>query len=144
MSFLIKDILYDFSQGKNVANFININKIECSDITSYPPSASNSWIPYLKKNCKPFQFGLDMYSNFHEDLTKGRFLNYNNPDLFLNPKTKYIILKCEFKNRNVDPCEDNYHYYKNLKNFNIKNKVYYFNQETLNGYEKFIIFKIVN
>ena len=140
--FLYKDIFYTFSQGKEVAVFLNKNKIECKNITSYPPSASNSWIVYLDKSCKPYQFGLDKYTNFHDDPTKQNF-KYNNSELFLNPKTEYIILKCELIDRNIEPCNTNFNYYKNLTNYNSKTKIFYFNQETLNGYEKFIVFKII-
>jgi hypothetical protein len=118
------------------------NGIQCKNITSYPPSASNSYLPYLDKSCKPYQFGLDKYTNFHDDPTKQNF-KYNNSELFLNPKTEYIILKCELIDRNVEPCNINYNYYKNLINYNPKNKIFYFNQETLNGYEKFIVFQII-
>ena len=142
ITFMYKDIFYNFSQGKNVADFLNKNKIECKNITSYPLTASDSWIPYLDKSCKPYQFGLDKYINFHDDPAK-HSSKYNNSELFLNPITEYIILRCELIDRNIEPCNTNFNYYKNLINYNPKNKVFYFNQKTLNGYEKFIVFKII-
>jgi hypothetical protein len=142
ITFMYKDIFYNFSQGKNVADFLNKNKIECKNITSYPLTASDSWIPYLDKSCKPYQFGLDKYINFHDDPAK-HSSKYNNSELFLNPITEYIILRCELIDRNIEPCNTNLNYYKNLINYNPKNKVFYFNQKTLNGYEKFVIFKII-
>jgi hypothetical protein len=144
ITFLYKEIFYNFSQGKDVAHFLKKNGIQCKNITSYPPSASNSYLPYLDKGCKPYQFGLDKYANtsYTDDPTKQNF-KYNNSELFLNPKTEYVILKCELIDRNVEPCNINYNYYKNLINYNPNNKIFYFNQETLNGYEKFIVFKII-
>jgi hypothetical protein len=142
ITFLYKDIFYNFSQGKEVAYFLKKNKIECKNITSYPPGASDSWTPYLDKSCKPYQFVMDKYARFHDDPQKHNF-KYNNSKLFLNPKTEYIILKCELIDRNIEPCNTNFNYYRNLINYNTKNKVFYFNQKTLNGYEKFIIFQII-
>lgn len=142
ITFLYKEFFYNFSQGKEVAYFVKKNGIQCKNITSYPPSASHSWIPYLDKSCKPYQFGLDKYTSFHDDHTKHNF-KYNNSKLFLNPKTEYIILKCELTDRYIEPCNANFNYYRNLINYNTKNKVFYFNQKTLNGYEKFIIFQII-
>ena len=141
INFIIKDYYYDFSQGKKIADFIKKEKINCNNITSYPISSSNSWLPYLNENCKPYQFDIDKFARFSHDLSKLQG-PYNNEKLFLNPKTQYIIFKCEMNDRNIDPCEKHLNFYKNLKFYNKKNKIILFNKPTLNGYEKFIIFKL--
>lgn len=142
ISFITKDLFYDFSQGYNVALFLKKNHIKCNDITSYPLGASNSWVPYMEKNCKPFQFGLGGNYSFHKNLAVGRSQKYNNADLLNSINTNYIILKCEMNKRYVDPCKKNIEFYTNLKTYNKKNKIFRFNSKTLNGYEKFVIFKI--
>ena len=142
ISFITKDLFFDFSQGYNVSNFLKKNMIKCKDVSSYPPGASNSWIPYMSNDCKPYQIGLGGYYNFHKNLPTGIGLKYNNPDLFNDIKTKYIILKCEMYERFVNPCDKNIKFYANLKTFNTRNKIFKFDTQTLNGYEKFIIFKI--
>ena len=142
INFVFKEIFFDFSQGKNVANFIKNRGIKCNNITSYPPSASNSWIVYLDKNCAPYQFGLEEYSSLHRDLSKGHNWEYNNDNLFKAPKTEFIIYRCGFYGKKIDACKKDLEFFQKTKFYKWSNEVYIFNTQTLNGYEKYIIFEI--
>jgi hypothetical protein len=142
INFVFKEIFFDFSQGKNVANFIKNKGIKCNNITSYPPGASNSWIVYLDKNCAPYQFGLQEYSSLHRDLSKGHNWEYNNDNLFKVPKTEFIVYRCGFYGKKIDACKKDLEFFQNTKFYKSSNEVYILNAQTLNGHEKYIIFEI--
>ncbi len=147
ISYFYKDIKYNFSNGILVADYIQKNKIDCSDVVSFPSPQSASWSPYIEGDCKPYQVRYDLYSGFHH-------LKYNNlpgehddfekqliPFIKMNKK-KYFVIACkhgQLKDIKNKPC-------KKEINFLIKNdlakeqNIIKFLTKTLNGYrEKFFI-----
>ena len=62
--FILKEYKLDFSNSKNLAEFINNKNISCNNIAAYPESTISSWSAYLNKDCKPFQIRRGIYSSF--------------------------------------------------------------------------------
>ena len=75
-------------------------------------------------------------------MSKGHNWEYNNDNLFKAPKTEFIIYRCGFYGKKIDACKKDLEFFQKTKFYKWSNEVYIFNTQTLNGYEKYIIFEI--
>ncbi len=147
ISYFYKEIKYNFSNGILVADYLQKNKINCSDVVSFPSPQAASWSPYIEGDCKPYQIRYNLYSGFHHlkyNLLPGEHDDFEKqliPFIKMNKK-KYFVIACKYgqlKDINNKPCEKEI-------NFLIKNdlakeqNITKFITNTLNGYrEKFFI-----
>ena len=146
ISYFYKEIKYNFSNGILVADYIQKNKIDCSDVVSFPSPQSASWSPYIEGDCKPYQVRYNLYSGFHHlkyNKLPGEHDDFEKQLIpFIKMKKKYFVIACKYgqlKDIKNKPC-------KKEINFLIENdlaeekNITRFTTNTLNGYrEKFFI-----
>ena len=134
--FSIKEIKYNFSNGKILANYLKSKNINCKNVISFPAWSSHSWIPYMDKNCVTYQLEHKRYSSFNR-------MNMNNNKIKIEEinfdklkKFKLIIISCDI-NGDHD-CNDEI---KIVKHLNNNLTIIKFDSPTINRYEKFILLK---
>jgi len=142
ISYVNKEIKYSFSNSKNLSNYLNKNKINCADLSTYAAWEIGSWLPYFNdENCKINQLKTKKVSGFWD-------LNFwNDDDLYLDianydfTQKEYCIFVCESK----DCREEEIIIVKMLNQLSIENKIILFNDKTLfAGGEKFLLLKVLN
>lgn len=142
ISYVYKEKKNSFSNSKNLSNYLNNNKINCDDLSTYLAWEIGSWLPYFNdKNCKIYQLKTKKISGFWD-------LNFwNNDDLYLDinnydfTQKKYCIFVCESK----DCRKEEKIIVKMLNQLSIKNKIILFNDKTLySGGEKFLLLNVLN
>ena len=142
ISYVYKEKKNSFSNSKNLSNYLNNNKINCGDLSTYAAWEIGSWLPYFNdKNCKIYQLKAKKISGFWD-------LNFwNNDDLYLDinnydfTQKKYCIFVCESK----DCRKEEKIIVKMLNQLSIKNKIILFNDKTLySGGEKFLLLNVLN
>ncbi len=136
--FFYKEINYNFSNSKNVAEYFLEKKVQCNNIASYPAWTASSWVPYMSKECLPYQIEYDRYSGFNllNNFYSGSETNKYNLILKAINKKKFILIGCENK------CSEEKKFFLSL---NLKNSytIKEFAEDTLmssDSRENFILF----
>jgi hypothetical protein len=136
--FLYKEINYNFSNSKKIAEYFLEKKIQCDNIASYPAWTASSWVPYMNNKCLPYQIEYDRYSGFNllNNFYTGNEQNKYNLITQIINKKKFIVVGCENK------CEEEKKFFLSL---NLKNNyaIKEFAEDTLmSSYnrENFILF----
>jgi hypothetical protein len=132
--FSIKEVKYNFSNGKTLANYLKSKNVNCKNIISFPAWSSHSWIPYMEKNCVTYQLEHETYSSFNRMNFNQNKLKIEGLDFDKFKKFKFIVISCDSKG--TDNCEEEIKIVGELnKNFEIIK----FDTPTLNRYEKYIL-----
>jgi hypothetical protein len=149
-SYAIKETKNIYSNSKNLANYINENKIECGEINSYYAWEIGAWLPYIhEKNCRVSQVITKKTSGFWDlnfwTYLNSKYLTYQK-EFFLDlkkydfTKKKYTVFICSDKNcKNEEKIIK-----KTLNDLKINHSINLFDKKTLgkNG-EKLLLLNIL-